>query len=192
MGITIGSHTQTFSGALSYTGPTTINSGATMTLTGAGANLAASRAAVVNGTLNFTGYTGESAMKLNNLSGAGAVTGTDLNLILNNDTDTTYTGTLNIGTGTITKDGEGKLTIQGAAGRLTASAYTIKDGVVSIESANLIGTAPSVSVAESGTLSLKFDSSSSTRFDATNLSGAGVLEMALYNGTGNTYLVSIS
>ncbi|MBR0239308.1 MAG: autotransporter-associated beta strand repeat-containing protein [Thermoguttaceae bacterium] len=192
LGITIGSHTQTFSGALSYTGPTTINSGATMTLTGAGANLAASRAAVVNGTLNFTGYTGESAMKLNNLSGAGAVTGTDLNLILNNDTDTTYTGTLNIGTGTITKDGEGKLTIQGAAGRLTASAYTIKDGVLSIESANLIGTAPSVSVAESGTLSLKFDSSSSTRFDATNLSGAGVLEMALYNGTGNTYLVSIS
>ena len=188
LGMTINKGTQTFSGALSYTGPTTINSGATLTLTGDKANLAASRAATVNGTLNFTGYTGESAMKLNNLSGAGAVTGTDLNLILNNDTDTTYTGTLNIGTGTITKDGEGKLTIQGAAGRLTASAYTINDGVLSIESANLIGTAPSVNVAESGTLSLKFDSGSATRFDATNLSGSGVLELALYNGTGNTYL----
>ena len=188
LGMTINKGTQAFSGALSYSGPTTINSGATLTLTGDNANLAASRAAVVNGTLNFTSYTGESAMKLNNLSGAGAVTGTDLNLILNNDTDTTYTGTLNIGTGTITKDGEGKLTIQGAAGRLTASAYTINDGVLSIESANLIGTAPSVNVAESGTLSLKFDSGSATRFDATNLSGAGVLEMVLYNGTGTTYL----
>ncbi len=192
LGMTINKGTQTFSGALSYSGPTTINANSTLTLTGDGANLAASRAATVNGTLNFTAYTGESAMKLNNLSGSGAVTGTDLNLILNNDTNTTYTGTINIGTGTITKDGEGKLTIQGAAGRLTASAYTINDGVLSIESANLIGTAPSVSVAQSGTLSLKFDSGSATRFDATNLSGAGVLEMVLYNGTGNTYLDNLN
>ncbi len=192
LGINVVSNTQTFSGELSYSGPTTIKSGATMTLIGDGANLAASRAAVVNGTLNFTDYTGESAMTLNNLTGSGAVTGTDKNLILNNDTATTYTGTINIGTGTITKDGSGKLTIQGAAGRLTASAYTINDGVLSIESANLIGTAPSVNVAQSGTLSLKFDSGSATRFDATNLSGAGVLEMALYNGTGNTYLDNLN
>ena len=192
LGMTVNKGTQTFSGALSYTGPTTINANSTLTLTGDGANLAASRAAVVNGTLNFTDYTGESAMKLNNLSGAGAINGTDKNLVLNNTNNTTYTGTINIGTGTITKDGEGKLTIQGAAGRLTASAYTINDGVLSIESANLIGTAPSVSVAESGTLSLKFDSGSATRFDATNLSGAGVLEMALYNGTGNTYLDNLN
>lgn len=192
LGMTVNKGTQTFSGDLSYTGATTVNSGAALTLTGAGANLAASRAATVNGTLNFNGYTGESAMKLNNLSGSGAINGTDKNLVLNNTNNTTYTGTINIGTGTITKDGEGKLTIQGAAGRLTASAYTINDGVLSIESANLIGSTPSVNVAQSGTLSLKFDSSSSTRFDATNLSGAGVLEMALYNGTGNTYLDNLN
>ena len=195
LGIGIYANTITFSGDLSYTGPTFIASNSyspTLVLSGAKANLVNSSAVTVNGTLNFTGYTGESAMKLKNLSGSGAVTGTDKNLILNNDTDTTYTGTLNIGTGAITKDGDGKLTIQGVAGRLTASAYTINDGVLSIESANLIGTAPSVNVAESGTLSLKFDSGSATRFDATNLSGAGVLELALYNGTGNTYLDNLN
>ena len=192
LGMTVNKGTQTFSGALSYTGPTTINSGAALTLTGEGVNLAASRAAVVNGTLNFNDYTGEADMQLNNLSGSGAINGTDKNLVLNNTNNTTYTGTINIGTGTITKDGEGKLTIQGAAGRLTASAYTINDGVLSIESANLIGSTPSVNVAQSGTLSLKFDSGSATRFNATNLSGSGVLELALYDGTGNTYLDNLN
>ncbi|MBQ3350957.1 MAG: autotransporter-associated beta strand repeat-containing protein [Thermoguttaceae bacterium] len=192
LGITVCSQTQTFSGNLSYTGATTINSGAAITLTGDGANLAASRAAVVNGTLNFNNYSGEADMQLNNLSGSGAINGTDKNLVLNNTDNTTYTGTINIGTGTLTKDGEGKLTIQGAAGRLTASAYTINDGVLSIESANLIGSTPSVNVAQSGTLSLKFDSGSATRFNATNLSGSGVLELALYNGTGNTYLDNLN
>lgn len=111
LGLRIVSNTQTFSGALSYTGATTINSGATMTLTGANTNLADSRMVNVNGTLNFTGYTGAEDMQLNNLTGTnGTIIGTGKNLKLSSDTESTFNGTidaanLNITSGTFNLNG---------------------------------------------------------------------------------------
>ncbi|MBQ6108098.1 MAG: autotransporter-associated beta strand repeat-containing protein, partial [Thermoguttaceae bacterium] len=58
LGLWLVSNTQTFSGALTYTGATTIDPRATMVLTGENTSLADSREVNVNGTLNFTGYTG--------------------------------------------------------------------------------------------------------------------------------------
>ncbi len=191
LGITVCSQTQTFSGNLSYTGATTINSGAAITLTGDGANLAASRAAVVNGTLNFNNYSGEADMQLNNLSGSGAINGTDKNLVLNNTNNTTYTGTINIGTGALTKDGEGKLTLQGEAGAITAGAYAINEGVLSIDIPGGIGTPNSIVIEEPGTLSINFGPNNKS-FNAQNLSGSGVLEALISQGTGNLQLTNLT
>lgn len=111
LGLRIVSNTQTFTGALSYTGATTINSGATMSLTGANTSLADSRAVNVNGTLNFTGYTGAEDMQFNNLTGTnGTIIGTGKNLALTSDTESTFTGTidaanLNITSGTFNLNG---------------------------------------------------------------------------------------
>ena len=162
-----------------------------MTLTGAGANLANSRAAAVNGTLDFAGYTGEDAMQLNNLSGSGAITGGNNDLILNNTENTSYTGTINIGTGTLTKDGEGKLTLQGAAGSITTGAYAINEGVLSIDIPGGIGTPDSVVIEEAGTLSINFGTDTKT-FNAQNLSGSGVLEVLISNGAGNIQLTNLT
>ena len=88
--------TFTFTGDLSYTGPTSIADGQTMALSGSGANLATSSDVDVNGTLDFAGYTGtgENVMTLNNITGSGTVTGTGKDLILNNNEDSIFTGTI--------------------------------------------------------------------------------------------------
>ncbi|MBR0191098.1 MAG: autotransporter-associated beta strand repeat-containing protein [Thermoguttaceae bacterium] len=131
LGLRIVSNTHTFSGALSYTGATTINAGTTMNLSGADANLVNSRAATVNGKLNFTSYTGSDAMQLNDLSGttaASEITGTDKNLILSNENNTSYAGNIRIGSGTLTKTGAGKLTLSGVtaySGTTTVSGGTL-------------------------------------------------------------------
>lgn len=191
LGIRVVSNTQTFSGDLSYTGATTVNSGAALTLTGEGVNLKNSRAAAINGTLNFADYTGEDAMQLNNLSGSGAVVGANKNLILNNDSATTYTGTINIGTGTLTKDGEGKLTLQGEAGAITAGSYAINEGVLSIDIPGGIGNPNSIRIEEAGTLSINFGTNNKT-FNAQNLSGSGVLEALISQGLGNLQLTNLT
>ncbi|MBQ2621436.1 MAG: autotransporter-associated beta strand repeat-containing protein [Thermoguttaceae bacterium] len=88
--------TFTFTGDLSYTGPTSIADGQTMVLSGADANLATSSDVAVNGTLDFAGYTGtgDNVMTLNNITGSGTVTGTGKDLVLYNDEDSQFTGTI--------------------------------------------------------------------------------------------------
>ena len=193
LGITINKSAHTFSGDLFYTGPTTINSGATLTLTGAGANLVASRAATVNGTLNFADYTGQTAMTLNSLSGTnGAINGGNNDLVLNIGEDSTYSGTINVGTGSITKNGEGTLTVQsGNGGALTAGAYTVNDGVLAIDVPGGLGNPNSIVIDDGATLSIKFNGNNKT-FDAQNLSGSGVLEVLIANGMGNLQLTNLT
>ena len=131
LGIRIVSNTITFSGDLSYTGATTVNASTAMTLSGANANLKSSRAVTLNGNLNFSNYTGSDAMKLNDLSGttaASTITGTDKNLILNNNSNTSYAGTINLGSGTVAKNGTGTLTLGGnvkTTGEITVSDRTL-------------------------------------------------------------------
>lgn len=131
LGLNIVSNTQTFTGDLSYTGATTINSGAEMILSGANTSLAKSRAVNVNGTLNFTGYTGTEDMQLNNLTGTnGTILGTGKNLTISSDTESTFTGTidaanLNITSGTFNLNGS-------TSGDVTVSPGAVFSGTAEI------------------------------------------------------------
>ena len=99
--------TVTMSGDLSYTGATTIDAGTTLNLSGS-ANLVNSREAIVNGTLNFSNYSGTEDMQFNNLTGTdGKITGTGKNLILHNNQTTQYIGSITAQT--IEKTGNGTL-----------------------------------------------------------------------------------
>ena len=134
LGIRVVANTQTFSGALSYTGATTINSGAALNLSGANSNLVNSRAAIVNGKLDFSNYTGTNAMQLNDLSGttaAAEVIGTNKNLILNNNNNTSFSGKFRIGDGSITTSGTGTLTLTGKDATLYSGGITVNSAIAS-------------------------------------------------------------
>ncbi|MBR0236607.1 MAG: PEP-CTERM sorting domain-containing protein [Thermoguttaceae bacterium] len=124
-----------FSGDLSYTGATTLNANSGLKLTGDGANLFNSRAVAVNGALDFANYTGEDAMQFNNLTGTnGTITGGNNDLILNIAEDSFYSGKINIGTGTLTKKGEGNLKLLGANnGDLVAGAFNVDEGRLDVK-----------------------------------------------------------
>ena len=107
LGIRVVNGTQhVLSGNLSYTGATTVDSGKGLNLTGANTSLANSRAVNVNGTLNFTGYTGAEDMQFNNLTGTnGAIVGTGKNLKLSSDTESAFSGTIDVANLTISSGG---------------------------------------------------------------------------------------
>ncbi len=124
LGLWLVSNTQTFSGALTYTGATTIDPRATMVLTGANTSLADSREVNVNGTLNFTGYTGTEDMQINNLTGTnGTIIGTGKNLALTSDTESTFTGTIDAANLTISS---GTFNLNGS----TTGDVTVNPGAV--------------------------------------------------------------
>jgi autotransporter-associated beta strand protein len=134
LGLRIVANTQTFSGALSYTGATTINAGTTMNLSGADANLVNSRAVTVNGKLDFSNYTGSNAMQLNDLSGttaAAEIIGTNKNLILNNNNDTSFSGKFRLGNGSITTSGTGTLTLTAKDAALYSGGITLNSSIAS-------------------------------------------------------------
>ena len=133
LGVRIVVNTITFSGDLSYTGATIINADSNnlvtkMILSGANANLVNSRAVTVNGALDFTGYTGENAMQLNNLSGTnGVIVGTGKDLILSNSELSKFIGSITAKT--ITKTGDGTLQIYtGASGQVDAQSLVVSSG----------------------------------------------------------------
>ncbi len=133
LGLRIVVNTHTFSGDLSYTGATIINADSNnlvtkMILSGANANLKNSSAVTVNGAIDFTGYTGENAMQLNNLSGTdGVIVGTGKDLILNNDQLSKFIGSITAKN--ITKTGDGTLQIYtGATGQVDAQSLVVSSG----------------------------------------------------------------
>ena len=145
LGLRMVASTHTFSGNLSYTGATTVNAGTTMNLSGANANLKSSRAVTLNGNLNFSNYTGSSAMQLNDLSGttaASMITGTNKNLILNNNSDTSYAGSIRIGTGSLTKTGTGSLTLDGKIPY--SGSTTVSGGTLNLTGKDAISTSSAV------------------------------------------------
>ena len=145
LGLRIVSNTMTFTGALSYTGATTINAGATMNLSGANANLVNSRAVEVNGKLDFSNYTGSNAMQLNDLSGttaAAEIDGTNKNLILNNNNDTSYAGVVRTLEGNVTKTGSGKLTLSGKIA--SSGVTTVSAGTLNLTESNIVSTSDSI------------------------------------------------
>ena len=190
LGLRIVSNTHTFSGNLSYTGATTVNAGTTMNLSGANANLVNSRAAAIDGKLNFSSYTGSSAMQLNDLSGttaAAEILGTDKNLILNNNNDTSYAGAIRIGSGSFTKTGTGTLTLSGIVAY--SGATTVSAGTLDLAGKDAIAT--SSAVVNNAAITASEDQT------FRNLSGAGSITMSnkdvtLVSPAGSAYSGTIS
>lgn len=138
--------TTIFSAANSYTGTTTINTGAKLQFTGSG-GLSNSTAVTVNtgGTYDLNGISDTVA----SLAGAGTVTLGSGTLTLSGTTSTTFSGTIS-GTGGVTKSGSGALTLSGNnnySGTTTVSAGT----TLNINSATATGSGR-LSIANTGVI----------------------------------------
>ena len=119
----IGSQTLTLSSTSSYTGSTTIDSGATLV-----GNISNSSAVTVNGTYDVSNV----ARTLKNVSGSGTLTnsntGTARVLTLSSTGNTTFSGVISGSKLNISKSGTGTLTLTGAntyAGTTAVSAGTL-------------------------------------------------------------------
>ncbi len=119
-GLTLSGGTETLSGVNSFSGPTTINSGATLALSGAG-SVAASSGIADSGTFDISATTAGTSIKT--LSGAGAVTLGAQPLVLTAGS-TTFSGVIG-GTGGLTLSG-GTETLSG--GNTYSGGTTINGG----------------------------------------------------------------
>ncbi len=101
-----------------------------LNLTGARVNLVDASYVTVNGTLDFSGYTGEDDMIFNNLTGTNGtiIGGRNKGLILNiNDQESKYTGSISVTN--IEKTGDETLKIYtGADGRVDAQSFVVSSG----------------------------------------------------------------
>ena len=179
--------TFTFTGDLSYTGPTSIADGQTMALSGSGANLATSSDVDVNGTLDFANYTGENVMTLNNISGSGTVTGTGKDLVLNNDKESKFTGAITAQS--IEKTGAGTLQFANESGNpinvqsliVSNDRFDLKGSMVgdliikpgaSFSPGNSVGTANvtgNVVVMDNGKIVFEFSPYNDNNYDVLNI-----------------------
>ncbi|HSZ50613.1 MAG TPA: autotransporter-associated beta strand repeat-containing protein, partial [Caulobacteraceae bacterium] len=166
--LVVGNSTLTLTGASTYTGSTTINSGATLALSGSG-SIAASSGVVANGTFDISQTT--VPVSIASLSGSGAVALGSQFLTLNNASGT-FSGV--ISDGGIGGGVGGGLIIGGGTETLTgANTYTFVTEVVSGATLALGGTgsiANSLAVEVSGTLDISQTTSGAS---ISNLQGYG-------------------
>ena len=133
--LAVAAGTLSLSGTNVYTGPTTVTGG---TLNLETENAIVNSASIVN---NAAITFGANNQQFNNLSGSGTITGAAA-LTLNNSAPTTFSGKINgigtslekIGTGTITLTGQNTYT----------GATTVTEGVLNMESENVIASSSSV------------------------------------------------
>jgi fibronectin-binding autotransporter adhesin len=142
-GITVAQGRVTFEGtAKTYAGPTTVNSGAILQLTG-GELLPDAGAVTVNGNLRFAGG-GTTTETIGGLSGGGTVEGSTVagtyGLVVSQATDTTFTGTIINGQAntviSLTKAGIGRLTLSGA--NTYTGSTTVSGGVLQLNAATAL------------------------------------------------------
>lgn len=129
-GLTVGGGSETLSGANTYTGTTTVDSGATLALMGSG-SIAASSSLVDNGTFDISGTA--SGATVQNLSGAGTVALGSQTLTLA-DASGTFSGAFT-GSGTLLKEGSGMLTLNGNSASFTGTTE-IAGGTLEVGDAN--------------------------------------------------------
>ena len=115
-GLTLNNSSETLTGQNTYTGATTIDSGSTLTLSGAG-SIAASSGVTDNGTINIAGAT--SGTSLANLAGTGVVALGTQPLTLTNAAGT-FGGSFT-GTGSLIKQGTGSLILDGNSASFTGT-----------------------------------------------------------------------
>ena len=195
LGLRIVANAITFSGALSYTGATTVNAGTTMNLSGADANLVNSRAVTVNGKLDFSNYSGSNVMQLNDLSGttaASEIIGTNKNLILNTNNNTSYAGKVRIGNGTVTTSGTGTLTLTGKDAVLYSGGITVNSTIASTADQTFHNLSGSGDIAFSNNANLTLTSSALSTYSGT-ISGVNTLTVqqnSAYDLSGTTVSVA--
>ncbi len=163
----IGSGTLTLSGANSYTGATAINAG---TLRLGAANVIADNSAVTvlaGATFNLNG----NSESIGSLAGGGSVSLGSGTLTAGGDNlSTTFSGAIS-GTGGLTKNGTGTLTLSGAS--TFSGATNISAGVVLVQNAAALGTTAAGTTVASGA-ALQLASGVSVGAETLSLNGSGV------------------
>lgn len=147
-----GSGITTLSGANTYTGPTTINTGATLQLgtgaSGADGTISSSLSIVDNGALIFNRFGSNSYGGVISNIGSVTKTGAGTQALTNANT---YTGATNITVGTLTLDHSGANT-----GALGNTAVTVGSGAtLLVKGSTTIGSAPGGTLTSAGTVSLQ-------------------------------------
>lgn len=153
-GLTLNADTLTLSGTNTYSGPTTINSPNTTLFVGTSGALSPNSDMVINGST--------AALALNNttnsigsLSGSGNIFfANSSSLTVNNDKDTTFSGTMtSTGGGTVfRKQGDGVLTLSGAT-TYTGSTF-LNNGTLKAGSSNALSGGSSYTLSPNTTLDL--------------------------------------
>ena len=171
-GLTLsGSNNLTLTNANTFTGTATVNSGATLALTGSG-NINAAGSTIVNGTFDISGVT--TGVTAQNLSGIGSV-------VLGSKTLTA-----NLGSWAGVISGTGNVTIGGNVSFTGTNTYngttTISSGTLTVGNGTTLGRLGSGPVVDNATLSINHSDSVTI---AGNISGSGGVTQA---GTGTTIL----
>jgi outer membrane autotransporter protein len=174
--LTVAGGTQVLSGANTYTGVTTVNSGATLALSGGGL-INASAGVVVNGTLDISQGSGNPQNPIATLSGSGAVKlgQYQLQLVLANDTFSGVISDGGLGGGT-----GGSVDLAGGTETFTgANTYT---GLTNVESGNQLNLAGGGSIANStvqvdGTLDISGTTSGTSIAALTSSINTGVVNL---------------
>ncbi len=161
-----GSAIQTFTSVNTYTGSTSLQSG-TLALSGSG-SIATSSDVNVLGTLDITAISANTTT-IKNLSGSGSIVTTGKGLIVNETSDTTFSGIISGVNGSLGKSGTSKLTLSGVN---TYTAGTlVSDGTLALSGSGSIAASSDVNVL--GTLDITAISANTTTIK--NLSGSGAL-----------------
>jgi hypothetical protein len=139
----------TFSGINTYTGATTINTGATLALSGNG-SIATSSGLADNGTFDISAAGGP--VNVQDLTGSGAVNLGTNTVLLNTTANSTFSGTIG-GSGSVTVTGSNKQTLTGSLGYTGAT--TVGAGATLAFGTAAANPTPTVaSLAGGGTVSL--------------------------------------
>ncbi len=175
------SGTSTLRGANDYLGTTTIDSGATLALAGAGT--IGGGALIAHGAFDISGAGAD--IEIANLSGNGTVAlGANRLTVGWDDDDSDFGGVIG-GTGGLTKTGTGVLTLSGAN---TYSGLTLVDaGTLRLGASGVLADDSTLEVRNGATLDLNgFDETVASFTIAGNLIGSGTLTAAIYNLLGGT------
>ncbi len=191
LGSTAGGTTVNSGGALEIQGGITV-AGEALSLSGTGVS-SGGALRNVSGNNTFTGaVTLAGATTITSVAdtltlSTGGITGTNQNLAVNGAGNTTISGAITTGSGTVTKAGNGILTLAGA--NTYTGATAVNSGTVVVQNAAGLGTnAAGTTVANGATLA--FDGAAYTSNEGLTLAGSGVGGLGALRNTGADHTLS--